>query len=176
MCRVTIDTLNTWTNFARAYYLSGMFGARRTNSARIAVANPHLSEQYAIENAIVISRPTAIRRLPAAAWHRREEPTWHDPNVFQRICAGEGFSNLVEIQAAFSAGYRVFSDLPVFRNYFAHRNQGTLKAAVGLAPLHGIPATRRPSEILLTRPIGRIQPLILEFIDEIEFTVEYLCD
>lgn len=177
MCRVTIDTHNTWVNFVRAYYLSAAFGAKRLHGPRIKCGTPGLSEAQAIENAIITWRPRLSRRIATGGrWHRREEPTWHDHRLLLSICAAETFSNLTEMQTAFSAGYRVFDDLPIFRNYFAHRNRGTLDAATALAPRYGIPATRRPSEILLHRPIKRPQALILEWIDELEFTAEYLCD
>ena len=108
-------------------------------------------------------------------WGRRDEPTWHDPQTLLRVGHAERFSHLSDIQAAFSAGYRFYVHLPVFRNYFAHRNKDTKYAAASIGPQYGISATKRPSQILLTRPLNRPQPLILEWMDEMQFTIEYLC-
>jgi hypothetical protein len=54
---------------------------------------------------------------------------------------------------------RVFLDLPVFRNYFAHRNEQTKKAAVDPATFNSVPANPRPSVILLSTPAGRYRSL-----------------
>lgn len=174
--RVTIEALNIWANFSRSFYLSGILCPRRIGGTRIGVYTPRVSEQVAIENAIITWRPHLSRRVAQGGrWHRREEPTWHDPQLLQSICTAAGFSNMSEIQAAFSSGYRVFRDLPVVRNYFAHRNRYTRQAAVNIASFYGIPAFGRPSDILMRRPLRRPQSLVLEWIDELEFTSEYLC-
>ena len=84
-------------------------------------------------------------------------------------------SNISDVQAAFSSGTRVFLDLPVFRNYFAHRNYQTEEAAMNAAAQYGIPVTLPPHQILFEKPIGRPQGLIHDWIDDMVFTVEYLC-
>lgn len=176
MCRITIDAHNTWSNFVRSYYLSGMYGTKRIGGQRIAVGGPGLTEQMAIERAILAINPQRPPRVAAGGrWDRREEPTWHDTSRLLAVCTALNFPNLAELQAALSSGSRVFIDLPVFRNYFAHRNHRTLAAAVKLAPRYGIPSLRRPSQILLRRPLHVKQALILEWMDHIELTVDYLC-
>jgi len=91
------------------------------------------------------------------------------------LCRELNATNLLDVEAAFSSGSSVFTDLVVFRNYFAHRNQGTKRAARDLAPKYGIAATLSPAEILLSRALGRPQPLLIEWIDDLTFTAEYLC-
>lgn len=174
VANATIQLLNLWANFVRAYYLSCMLGAKREGGGWVATAHPGLTVNQALGMAILLFKP---RAQPSATggWDRRQEPTWHDPNNFLKIAAAVNCAHLADIQAAFSTGTRVFHDLPVFRNYFAHRNQQTSAAAVALAPLYGIPSTRRPSQVLLSRPIRRPQPLLLEWMDEMQFTIEYLC-
>lgn len=171
---VVIETLNAWTNFVRSFYLSCMFSARTTGGIRIGTVTTGIGENDAIGRAVLYWRPTA-RQKSDGSWRRRDEPTWHDPNLLIPVCRAEGFTNITDIEAAFSAGDRTFVDLPVFRNYFAHRNQRSEKAARNLAPRYGIPATHRPAEILLSTPLGRPQSLIDDWIDHISFTIEYLC-
>ncbi len=174
MCRITIDTLNTWNNFCRAYYLSVMLRPRCAGGARLGVSLPGLTVNQAIEEAVIADNPTKARRF-GGLWDRREEPRWYVRASFDRVVRTLAFSNYSDIQDAFSAGSHVFSDLPVFRNYFAHRNEETRRKATTLAPKYGIPATYGPSAILLTVPINGSQPLILDWIDELMFTAEYLC-
>jgi hypothetical protein len=91
------------------------------------------------------------------------------------LCSDLGCSNLADIQAALSISSRVFVDLPVFRNFFAHRNERSIEAAVRLGPLHGIPATLRPAAILLSPPLNSAQPLLVNWLEDMSFVVEYMC-
>lgn len=171
---VAIEALNMWTNFVRAYYLSGMLGAKRVGPGRIGVDHIQTNENAAIGLAVLQWRPNATPKADGS-WERRDEPTWHNPSFVTPICAAQGFSNLTDLYAALSTGTRVFTDLPVFRNYFAHRNRRTRNAAVALANLYGIPGVSRPSSVLLARPLARPQSLILDWLDDLRFTVDYMC-
>jgi hypothetical protein len=71
---------------------------------------------------------------------------------------------------------RAFADLPVFRNFFAHRNKGTAQAAGAIAPQYSIPSYRHPIEILATTPKGSPYPLLVDWIDDLSVTVELLCE
>jgi hypothetical protein len=110
------------------------------------------------------------------SWHRRDEPAWHDPNILLTLANDVGASNLSDVRSAISGGFTVFSDLPVFRNFYAHRNPRSLRAAADLAPSYGIAASLRPTQILLSRPPSSPQLLIHEWFDELLFNVEFLCD
>jgi len=174
MSYVTIQLLNLWANFVRAYFLSCMLGARRESGPRIAVMHPGLTYHNALGIAVHVFRPAAMP-MGGGRWDRRDEPRWHETRWILTLAANETFSNVGDIHAALSTGTRVFIDLPVFRNYFAHRNEQTRVAACNLALLNSIPMNPRPSRILLTRPLGRPQSLIEDWIDEVAFTVEYMC-
>lgn len=171
---VTIEARNAWANFVRSYYLSCMFCAVTIGGNRLSPGTSGLSENDAIGHAVSHWSPRAQPKADGS-WNRRDEPPWHDHNQLIQIWRSEGFSNIADIEAAFSTGMRTFSDLPVFRNFFAHRSRGTEEAARNLAPRYGIARTKRPSDILLSRPLGRPQPLILEWMDQISFTIDFLC-
>ncbi|HVO69083.1 MAG TPA: hypothetical protein VMT24_03495 [Aggregatilineaceae bacterium] len=176
LCHVTIEALNTWANFSRAYYLSCILDPRTASGMRVSTTINVNNSDQAIGLAIKRWNPkTSAKPGPGGSWNRRDEPPWHIPKVFMSICQNIGCSNQPDITAAFSAGFRVFDDLPVFRNFYAHRNEHTQRAAVRIATLYGIPATLRPSQILLSRPLGRPQPLAIDWLDDLSFTIEYLC-
>ncbi len=171
---VTIECWNLWRLFVRSYYLSCGFSAVTIAGTRVNTATQATSENQVIGWAVNIWKKNATPRSDGS-WNRRDEPTWQDPNFFIRACEGVGFSNIADIKAAFSTPERTFQDMPVFRNFFAHREGRTQKAAQLLASHYAIPSRKRPSAILLSRPPGRPQSLILEWLDHIAFTVEYLC-
>jgi hypothetical protein len=88
-------------NFVRAYYLSGLLGAKRTAGGRIGVTHIVTNENTAIGLAVVHWKPTAIPK-PDGTWDRRDEPTWHDPAMMLPIFAARRFANIADIQAAVS--------------------------------------------------------------------------
>ncbi len=133
-----------------------------------------LSLNAALGKAVLLVRPRAAPKSDGS-WHRKDEPTWHDPNVFTRLMYHVGSSNMADVNDAFSTGTRTFIDLPVFRNFFAHRNLLSMRAAQALGIRYGIPSTISPAEILSRRSIGRPQALLLDWIDDVRFTMEYLC-
>lgn len=170
---VVIESLNSWRNFVRAFYLSCACEALTTRGARIRVSPGRISLSDALGKAIHCYRPNALPNS-VGQWYRRDEPNWHDTTTIIRICTNLGCSNLSIVNEAFSMGSRVFEDLPVFRNFYAHRNQQTEMAAKRLGPQYGISAILNPSEILFSCPLGRSRPLIFEWIDELLLTIRHL--
>jgi hypothetical protein len=108
-------------------------------------------------------------------WGRRDEPPWHKPDTLIKSCDEIGCSNQVEIVNAFSVPTNVFDHLSKFRNYFAHRNDYTVTLIKNIAHRYSIPVHQHPSEILCNPAYGRPQILILDWIDDINLTVELLC-
>lgn len=171
---LAIELQNTWSQFARSFFLACAFHATRGSGGRIATTAYCPDERTALALIIPIWRPSATL-LSNGSWHRRDEPAWHDPNVILKCLTKIGASNLADVQAGLSSGSRALTDLPVFRNFFAHRNRQTEAAAMKIAPNYGIPATFRPSRILLERGTGRPHSLLRDWVGDIRFTIQYLC-
>lgn len=170
-----VNLLNAWSNFVRAFYLSCVFGTRTKSVVKVCSVNPFPDLNTAIGFAIKQFSPHASPNV-AGIWHRRNEPPWHDPNTLLRLATSLNFQNQGKIQAALSLNVRVFLDLPVVRNFYAHRNQGTLEAAQRVASQYGIPSNYRASQFLFTNPLKRPQPVVFEWIDELQISADYLCD
>lgn len=172
----TIEVVNTWAEFTRSYFLSCILRPLRVGGGVVtaplfggATANDAIG--------VVMGRHRPYTKAPASGiWPRRDEPRWHDPHILLTSCADIGCSNLAEIQAALSIPTRAFIDLPVFRNFFAHRNQATASAARNLAAYYGIPGLQHPTDILRRVPIGRPEPLLVDWIDDIAIITEFLCE
>ena len=169
---VTIETLNAWSLFSRSFYLSCAIGALTQRGRRV---NITAATTDFIGHAVVQYKRWATPNA-AGIWHRRDEPAWHDPNVLMQLCQSLGCSIQTEIEAAFSLRQRVFNDLPVCRNFFAHRNESTSLAARNIAPRYVLPTFLSPSELLLSIGPGTATSMILGWIDELNVTAEFLCD
>lgn len=170
----TIDLLNSWAGFAKFYALSCIMNPRRVGGGRVGVSVGGLDFNGVIGVAVRHYKRGATP-LADGSWHRRDEPAWHDTAVLTNLCATLGCTHLSDIQAAVSLGSRVFEDLPVFRNFFAHRNRGTATAARLIAPHYSIPSHRHPLSILATPPAGRPNALLVDWIDDVHVTIDLLC-
>lgn len=170
---IVIEMQNSWYNFARSYFLSYLKKPRLRSGVRLN-CDPGLDVSGALGLVINYFKPWA-RPKTDGTWHRRDEPAWHNPHVLLTACSSIGASNLNDVQAAVSSGTRVFVDMPVFRNFFAHRNGHSQSAAMRTATQYGISPILRPHQILLQRPLDRPQALIHEWVDDLVFTAEYLC-
>jgi len=171
-----IDLLNTWTNASKYYLISALLGARLISGSQVRAGQASFfsNESDALGYIIQLFRP---RAAPSSTgeWDRRDEPTWHEPRVFREVAKAAALSNMAEIDSAFSTGYRVFMDLPVFRNYFAHRNLETRRAAMNLGPSYGVGTTQKPSEVLRHTPPGESLSVLEAWVNDLAFTLEFLC-
>lgn len=168
-----IGLLSTWSNFVRAYYLSCFIHPRREGGGHVGVdsAFDGLSFQDAIGHAVATLRGNP----PGGPWRRRDEPTWHDPYTLRTLTASIGCSNTQDVIDGLGIESRVFTDLPTFRNFYAHRNWGTFDAAVGLRMHHQIATRKSPTAVLLSCAYQRPQALLLDWVSDIQDVVEYLC-
>ena len=171
---VTIETLNAWAQFSKAFYLSCVINAATESRVKISVTPQGMSTNDAIGTAIVRFKKYATPNS-LGEWARRDEPAWHDPNVLLEVCRTVDCSLYGQIQAAFSMGQRVFVDLPVFRNFYSHRNRQSEEAAQRIAPLYLVPTALRPSEILLRKRPAASASVLLEWMAELKITSEFIC-
>jgi len=172
----TLDAQNAWAGFSRSYVLSTIILPRRATGGYVQTNGRAASFDDAIGLAVVRHKPYLAPWTSGRTWNRRDEPPWQDPNVLLAACGDLGCSHLNQVQLALSFSTRVFIDLPVFRNFFAHRNRGSAEAARNIAPQYSIPSYLHPQEILIRRPRGRPHSLLVDWIDDMMATVGLLCD
>ena len=168
---VAIEALNAWALFSRSFYLSCALGAiterRKAVTLTAVTADPLGAAITCCNNR---ARPNAV-----GMWHRRDEPTWHDPNVLMKVCGNVGCSIQSQIGQAFSLNQNVFNDLPVFRNFFAHRNGQTSQAARNMASRYTLSSKLSPTDFLLAVSPGATDPVMIEWLAEINITAAFLC-
>lgn len=171
---ITIQCLNAWANFARAYFLSCTLSPWREKGLQITLNNSAIHTfDDAIDAAIRKCKPWIPQQ---GNWKRRDEPAWHIPETLIKSCEEICCSNRTEIREALSGQTEVFDHLSTFRNFYAHRNDDTAVKAKQIARSYSISLRSHPSEILLTPAYDRPQILILDWIDDIEAIVELLCE
>lgn len=172
-CYMVVDLRNCWVEFSRHFFLSCFIRARSSEGRRISHERGDLRTlEDAIDAASRLMAPQ--RKLPSRV-RRRDEPDWGSPHTIITLAKRFRFSNLPEIGSAFSVGTRVFNDLPVIRNFYAHRNRFTYRAATSLARLYGLPGSLTPTELLCSHGRGRPQSVVQDWLDDLYLIGEFLC-
>jgi hypothetical protein len=172
---VIVEALNLWGNFSRSYAMSCLFRPKRvTKQGRVTIGNATVTTPAAV---LLIA--AQVRRGPAAAapTTRRDEPAWHDRDLLIKTCLAMGSSHAADVQGALSGNTTVFDHLPTFRNFYAHRNDESAQKAIRLARnQYLIIGVRHPTGALSAPAYKRTQPLILDWLDDMQVVMEFLCD
>jgi len=168
----TIELHTMWSQFMRYYFLSSAIGARTSAGVRI---THHLSTVRnagdAINEAVYHMRPGIPRGRP---WRPRDEPDWLRPHTAIELAKHFSFSHATRITAAFSHRTRVFEDLPSVRNFFAHRSRDTFRIAMRVKSFRGIKASS-PSAAVISHAPNRPQPVLLDWMADLDIIGELLC-
>lgn len=175
---VTIELHTTITNFARAYFLSCTLNPVTESGTRISCMSSVTSAEDAIDAAMKACKFSAWKSAGGRKlWDRREEPPWHQPATLMKSCQEIGCTHHANIVAAFSLPASVFIHLTKARNFFAHRTDSTATQARAIASSYSISITgnEHPSRVLCVPAYSRPQPLILDWIDDVENVVGLLC-
>lgn len=175
-----INLLNSWSNFQRTYFVSCLLGTKSPLAGTITSSEsssiPPLTPNQAIGKAVNHFRPSATPKANGE-WDSRDEPTWHDSNTLLQLAQVYSFSNLADIQTAFTFGFTAHKDLVVFRNYYGHKNKSTRTKAQSLASRYLISSNSHPSLILLSAPNAAPNSSLIEmWKSELNQTISALCN
>jgi hypothetical protein len=169
----TIEAANLWSATVRCFYVSCCLEVKRTSGPRVGIVTLGVnSPTEAINFAMATLKPTTPGGPP---WRRRDEPAWHETASLVKLMQALGSSNFPAVTSALSIRTRVFSDLPVFRNFFAHRSDDTAGRVRRIARGYRISPNLRPAEILTAAIPGRPQRLLSDWLDDLSNATILLC-
>jgi len=166
--RLTIDALNTWGEFVRAYLVCALEGGRTLGGNRVRTTFP----KGTTLEAALRAHPKLLKRLPGARLTRRDEPTWFSKAVILDVFSAVGVTTLSQVRAALSLPSRSIDDLPTLRNFYAHRNEETADKARRLARRYGLAAPRHPTELVRIRLLRRSATLLEDWLFELAEIVD----
>ena len=172
---VVIESLNAWSQFSKAYYLSCILAATTHAKVKVVVTPHGMSMNDALGLAVLKYKKHATPNS-SGEWARRDEPAWHDPNVLLTVCQNVSCSIHSQMQAAFSMGQQVFLDLPVFRNFYGHRNRMSCRAAQISARNTCCPQTSDRRKCFSRAKPMAAGSLLEEWLAEMKITAEFLCE
>jgi hypothetical protein len=170
---VAIEALNLWSEFARSFYLSCVTNARTRSGNRVKLNTaPFPTHEQAITFAINHLSPAKKKKTPP--WSRLDEPRWRLPGVLVDLDVALGFSNTANISAGLSYPSKALSILPIFRNFFAHRNESTVGEVLVVALAVGGTSSMRPEQMLQGTPFGP-KSVLGEWLADLEAMTTLMC-
>ena len=131
------------------------------------------SIQDGIHFAIQTLKPRRVH--PTRFYHPLDEPNWYKRETLLDLANALNFSNSSDIQLALSLSTDAFTDVVVFRHFFAHRSENTARQAQLLGPRYGQSSTKSPANIVCGLGPGRPQNVLADWIDDIRITIDYMC-
>lgn len=175
---VAIEAMNFWSCFVREHYLScAVRHARSAGGNILTYTHAALkSERDALLLALQIVDPTRFRSVRSRpTLRRRDEPNWFNPAVIVRLSTALGLSNKSDIISATSYPTMLFRDLPVVRNFYAHRSFETARRVKTLSrQSYGI-LVNHPNEFSIVKWSGRTQNLLSEWVDDLKDVCRLMC-
>jgi hypothetical protein len=171
---IVMDLQNTWANTCKWYMVSCLLGAYTAQGVRVSCPARPIIVDDAIRMAIRLYKPKS-KVGPGQSWRPFDEPPWHIPDAMLVVSGKAQLNNHQDLAKYLSTGFYVFSDLPIYRNYFAHRNKDTKDRATNLAPRYGKSVADKPSLVLLSVPSNRPVSVLEDWIREVRLTVNAIC-
>jgi hypothetical protein len=168
---VTIEAMNAWASFSRAFYVSSALRAYNAKGTRITITAAGLQTP---DDAVLLATKRLKSNFKGAKVARRQEPAWHDVNNLITLLQHVGASNAGVAVAAFGYSTKVFTCLPALRNFFAHRNEDTCTRCTAIAATIPVPPSRRPADILLHRDLAKPMNVLSEWITDMTHVADQL--
>lgn len=165
-----INLQSYWSNWCRAYFMSGTLGTLSVTGTTVASALNLASEQ----DALLIAKHGRIHPNAAPVQHY-QEPKWFDPNVLSNAVQSAQWNTAVLTNQLLNSAPPGLAHLRAFRNYYAHRSEHLRSDALAIGPSYLVGLARRPSEILLFVEPGRSVTVIERWILDLGRFTGALC-
>jgi hypothetical protein len=168
---VTIEAVNAWTAFSRAFFVSSALRAYTAQGTRVTTT---LGGMNTVADAILVATRRLNGRFRGSKVKWSDEPKWYVATNLITLIQHVGASNEKAVVGAFGYRTRAFDYLPTLRNFFAHRNGSTCSKCAALAARIPIPHSQRPADILLHRDLAKPMNVLTEWITDMTNVAEQL--
>ena len=166
-----VELDNLWVQTARSLFLSSALGGRDALGSRVVLQVPRAADiNEAMVHAVRACRPDKYESNPTGPYRWHEEPFWWKTRSLLDSLRSIGASNVNRVSGALSLSPSVFAYLHTFRNFYAHRSQGTMglvnKALLRLGVPENSDVTAVLASPIVVGRVSRTQPLVLDWLDE----------
>jgi hypothetical protein len=150
---LVINLQTYWSNWCRAFYLSGALGTVSASGAALSSVLGLTSEHDALT--VAITGSLSPSRPPPPDWPSNKEPFWHSPATLTQVVSKARFSSAATLGTYLASAPSGLEHLRTVRNYYAHRCEPLRRAALALGPTYLVGSAKKPSDILLFVEPGR---------------------
>jgi hypothetical protein len=161
---VAVGAINLWHQYCRQYFLSCALGT--ADGGGLVVSN---------------ASGTFVSEGAAMAWARTEvagseqylgEPRWRDPAVWFKVMNALRSSAMPGVILASGLPTDAFSNLPAFRNFYAHRCRRTALRTHDFKARHLVRSGPHPTDILRGARATTKFSVIEDWLDEIYAAID----
>lgn len=162
---IAIESASLWYSFLRSYFLLSALAAPLSTGTRVVGTCVATSDDAL--TAVIMARRRHGRRPTRGRWSYRDEPNWRDPKVVYGALALLSLSNASSFVTAMAAGTGAHERIHTYRNFVAHKSEGTALKVRNLVRSQGVRARLDPIELGLLAAPGRPQPLLADWLGEL---------
>jgi hypothetical protein len=159
---LVINLQSYWSNWSRAFYLSGALGTISVSGVTVSSALGLTSERDAMTVAI---RGTLIPS-PPPVWPSHKEPKWFDASALSQAITSARTNTAGPTTVILNSAPLGLAHLRIVRNYCSHRSAPLKQDALALGPTYLVGRPRKLSDILLfvepARSVSVIERWILD--------------
>lgn len=168
-----IELDNLILSSLRALTISSLRCGRTSQRNKISTTRRFGDEQEIAAFMLSILHVKSFQKLRSPTRvSRRDEPKVRDPRATEIVFASCGASNIGSLRNALALNTTLFADLPILRNFYAHRNEDTWRKVRTKAHALGVFRIKHPNELLMTMLPGRPVTLFEDWLDDAELFFE----
>jgi hypothetical protein len=171
---LTIEALTSWSNFTREFYLSCPFAYPKTIGGQHVSHNDStiVDERHALLRSILVLKGNGhsySRAQTAGYISFSDEPVWREKRCLSKLASDLLLTNTSAVTTGLSYQTTFFDDLPIIRNFYAHRSHGTATKVFSMAKTkYGAVAIHHPSELVNVVLAGSTQTMIQEWLGDMK--------
>lgn len=144
---VAVEALNFWTQYCRDFVIQCARGAMTVGGVAVkATTVPYTSRDDLLTD--LAKRFGHMKKNAVGPPGGLQEPTWRVPQRVADVARYLGLANEGSIRSATSVGTVVVSELPVARNFAAHRCESTAEGLRQLGIKYGVGPAPKLAEVM----------------------------
>lgn len=166
---LTIELLNRYRNFNRAFLFSCATGAKTTKNNIVGVSG--VLDEFDFIQTVFSTYKNKQVDASMRTWNSRDEPAWESDAL--RIARLLQFQNEVSVDTAFTTS-SFYKHLKIFRNFCGHRSHPLFKDVANTALQYNL--NEKSIERILTTQSPSDGYLILKWIDACKVYASLICE
>lgn len=166
---IVIEAAVLWAEYSKAFFFSSAFNARDSQGGKVTHTQSFRTADDVLAFAVSVARPDVTK---TGNFTHRDHPDWQAPGVVRKLLHAMSASTLGSWQLGMGVQTRVTADLPVMRNFFAHKGEDSATRARRLRTHYGVTQQLTPWDLLSAAPSQLGQPILWSWLDDLALMIK----